>query len=161
MSARRCNRQGSDFPLSQRGWLCLKSVLSLAACWSLRLQMLWQQSIMLAARRGLMMRNQDQRISLSNGTVITIYAIMPNHIKVGELWEIQLWDKLEVILERRTTERQFNGETWSLEELWKYMIFYILPWSRWNKSHKYVRCTVRDSRIRSVLKQHPHENMNP
>ena len=73
--------------------------------------MLWQQSIMLAARRGLMMRNQDQRISLSNGTVITIYAIMPNHIKVGELWEIQLWDKLEVILERRTTERQFNGET--------------------------------------------------
>ena len=73
--------------------------------------MLWQQSIMLAARRGLMMRNQDQRISLSNGTVITIYAIMQNHIKVGELWEIQLWDKLEVILERRTTERQFNGET--------------------------------------------------
>ena len=37
-------------------------------------KMLWQQSIMLVARRGLMMRNQDQRISLSNGTVMTIYA---------------------------------------------------------------------------------------
>ena len=36
----------------------------------------------------------------------------------------------------------------SLEELWKYMIFYTLPWSRWNRTHKYVRCTVRDSRIR-------------
>ena len=26
---------------------------------------------------------------------------------------------------------------------------YTLPWSRWNRTHKYVRCTVRDSRIRS------------
>ena len=33
----------------------------------------------------------------------------------------------------------------------KYMIFYTLPWSRWNRTHKYVRCTVRDSRIRSEM----------
>ena len=31
------------------------------------------------------------------------------------------------------------------------MIFYTLPWSRWNRTHKYVRCTVRDSRIRSEM----------
>ena len=36
----------------------------------------------------------------------------------------------------------------------KYMIFYTLPWSRWNRTHtvmKYVRCTVRVSRIRSEM----------
>ena len=27
------------------------------------------------------------------------------------------------------------------------MIFYTLPWSGWNTTHKYVRCTVGDSRI--------------
>ena len=31
------------------------------------------------------------------------------------------------------------------------MIFYTLPWSRWNRTDKYVRCTVRDSRIRSEM----------
>ena len=46
---------------------------------------------------------------------------------------------------------QFIGRIVSLEELWKYMIFYTLPWSRWNRTHKYVRCTVRDSQIRSEM----------
>ena len=41
----------------------------------------------------------------------------------------------------------------------KYMIFYTVPWSRWNRTHTlwHVRCIVRDSGIRSnVLKQQPH-----
>ena len=33
-----------------------------------------------------------------------------------------------------------------------YMFVYTLSsWSRWNRTHKYVRCTVRDSRIRSEM----------
>ena len=41
----------------------------------------------------------------------------------------------------------------------KYMIFYTVPWSRWNRTHTLwnVRCIVGDSGIRSnVLKQQPH-----
>ena len=53
----------------------------------------------------------------------------------------------------------------SLEELWKYMIFYILhSWSRRNRTQKYVRCTVHNSRIRSEMSWgsiHTKINMNP
>ena len=57
----------------------------------------------------------------------------------------------------------YRPHTFELKSISKYQLFFIgralkiydldtLPWSRWNRSHKYVttRCTVRDSRrIRS------------
>ena len=57
---------------------------------------------------------------------------------------------------KSTPKFQFLFHWKNFERSWiismkKYMIFYTLPWSRWNRTHKYVRCTVRDSRIRSEM----------
>ena len=40
------------------------------------------------------------------------------------------------------------------------MIFYTLPWSRWDVTHKYVRCTVCDRRIRSAASTLKYEPLD-
>ena len=57
------------------------------------------------------------------------------------------WDRIFSISAIVVREHIWISIIVSLEELWKYMIFYTLPWSRWNRTHKYVHFTICNSWI--------------